>query len=793
MAEFELASKALNTYLEIVSRGKARVEKSGKAEIGLDNDSKVLWTAAAGMSMLCIHGRRKQAARAQEVVNITEKWLEKHHNDHDYLPVESAEDVPEDLRDRRREVDPRADGDSIAAAARAVGLSRLCWSRLTYNPLERPGLHEQAVRNLRTSLRLDSSSASKIETFFDLALALAEKREINAAIESAKSGLSLASGDSDQSSDEESTPDQDNSSFSMSPKRRLILLKSWHLLSLLLTAKQNYDAAINSCEAALEMYGGHSALFAEGRPSKLLISLSLCERRNIVELKNTQLALLEVTEGPEEAVNASGELLSLYAKLFQYHEPPAVQLSIENTISPPESVNSGRRSFRASIFGHSRKLGPSNRKSQLVMGNGGSSSTESQISPQDTRETPTIQITSDGVGDTAAKSHHHHLLRHESNKLHKRDSRKSMGSVPNDRISSSPRFSTAKTSNQPNYNLPSRSRPSTASSSNQWSANSDPYASDEVGVAVSHNGPSTNPGPPAGLDRESSAVTPLPPTSQKNNQNPSPHYPKPPAHEYPDTMRYDTRPPPVFPEPIFDPVDTKRHTLTLLIKIWLLMASLYRRASMPTDAAASLSEATTHVRTIETLVVQQNGSSNQTLVTPGWSGLKAVAELWADVLTEEAMQHVSKNQKVEAEEAYEKAVFWWPDHPAATVGLCNILLDSYAEVHPPITDENPARKLALMPLEQFSFDPKQKSTAGVKKKTDSTESLSLLAARDRAYGLLLALTKSGQGWDCSEAWMALARAYELSGQFEKAKEALWWVVELEEGRGVREWSVVGGW
>ena len=67
-----------------------------------------------------------------------------------------------------------------------------------------------------------------------------------------------------------------------------------------------------------------------------------------------------------------------------------------------------------------------------------------------------------------------------------------------------------------------------------------------------------------------------------------------------------------------------------------------------------------------------------------------------------------------------------------------------------------------------------------------------LAARDRAYGLLAGLTKLGSGWDNAEAWFALARAYEESGQVDKARDALWWCVELEDGRGVRRWGVVVG-
>ena len=67
------------------------------------------------------------------------------------------------------------------------------------------------------------------------------------------------------------------------------------------------------------------------------------------------------------------------------------------------------------------------------------------------------------------------------------------------------------------------------------------------------------------------------------------------------------------------------------------------------------------------------------------------------------------------------------------------------------------------------------------------ENLNRLAARDRAYGLLSNLTKLGTAWDDSEAWFALARASELSGQVEKSKEILWWCVELEDRRPIRSW------
>jgi cargo-transport protein YPP1 len=67
-------------------------------------------------------------------------------------------------------------------------------------------------------------------------------------------------------------------------------------------------------------------------------------------------------------------------------------------------------------------------------------------------------------------------------------------------------------------------------------------------------------------------------------------------------------------------------------------------------------------------------------------------------------------------------------------------------------------------------------------KASSLPLIDRLAARDRAYGLLAGLTKLGSAWNYSDAWFALARAHEESGQPDKAKEVL----------GVRQWSSVSG-
>jgi hypothetical protein len=74
---------------------------------------------------------------------------------------------------------------------------------------------------------------------------------------------------------------------------------------------------------------------------------------------------------------------------------------------------------------------------------------------------------------------------------------------------------------------------------------------------------------------------------------------------------------------------------------------------------------------------------------------------------------------------------------------------------------------------------------------DEPKLLNRIAARDRAYTLLSALTKRGTAWDNSEAWYALSRAHEASGDIEKLKEVLWWCIELEDRRPIRHWSNIG--
>lgn len=727
------------------------------------------------------------------VAHVIDNWLKKLHPTSSPKPVVSAEDVPEDLVDQQKSTKFPVPGKALALGYHALGISQSCWARLTYETASRSDLQAKAIANFETALDPEFGEEYNVDFLYSLAFVLAETRDLDGAIAATKKALSASSrgpntngiSATDFADDSiEGEPDTD-------PDRRGSLLRCWHLLALLLSARQNFSTAIASCEAGLEIYGGKAILYGGLKLLDELKGLEWSERKNIIEVKMTQLALAEVVDGPEEAVNASGELLGLYTKLFKSPEKP-----LERAVSPLLNTNgtSTPRSFRASV------LGIPSRKNIGRVDNMTSSSLPSSDAPDHAIEAPTISVTSDTASIPQHSNHHSHFLgRHESKKLRKRNSRKSMGSLQRSRATSPARTSTADGYRKRiSLGLPTRHRhnePKLADGQGDgFNHDNVSYASDEVGVAISHDMPSVSSSPAAVSDPPNplQSIPSATANMDKKNPNTYPVAPKP-------SLSQRQRPQPIIlhecaplAEPHFSPADQSRHALTLLSKIWLLIASLYRRASMPTDAQGALSEATTHVQSIETVISKREGSSAENFATPGYGGVKSCGELWADVLAEQAALYTSLGNVDQASASYETALGHFPDHAASTIGLCNILLDTYSAPPPPVTPAIPIEPPPSTPT-LASLPPlhSQQDKAFTNENSESPvtpDRLSRLAARDRAYGLLSALTKSGTGWDNSEAWFALARAYEEGGQVEKAKESLWWVVELEEGRGVRRWG-----
>lgn len=733
--------------------------------------------------MLCYYGLRKQVERAREIAVSLENWLDKIQSPSE--PVANADDNPPDLRSEPGHPGRPVPGEALATAYHSLGVCYAHWARLTFETSSRPEFHAKAIVSFRAALKSNFRDGQNANTHYALALTLAETRDIDAAIISVKQAISLCNVDSEGLAQYQ----QIASGGTLEDQDRKLSLKAWHLLSFLLAARQDFAMAMASCDAAEELYSDLGANQGQSLSSE---RLPLSERVSIIELKMSQLVLCQILDGSEEALNACGELLGTYKRLLAPVEAQTVQApaivtnSSKDTVSPPPTANGTVKNVRRSLLGRSKEALPRNGHHPNHVPITG------ETSPGIPRDTD-MAMTLDGALAERKYQPPHHLARQESKKLHKRRSRKSMVSEKGTRSGSPHKSPGANGSEDSTRAIPFRvanlKRSSLEASVDGSSVG---HAADGESVAVTHNassGEKQGRGRPHGLPQAVSH------SRHDKNQNAFHDCSNLPTSASPMPL------PPIalssypLPDPLYSPADLGRRSLTLLTRIWLLVAQLYRDTGMSVDAQGALSEAFGHAQSIEAAVAAIE-SSAQALSTPGWGNVKSVAEVWADVHAEQGALHLHLGNSKGASEEFEKALGWFPDHSAATVRLSNMLLDYYQKEESAALPTSPKKDseaepvLASLPPIGKSGSAKGESSNG--RHEASPKLLSRLAARDRAYGLLSMLTKSGRGWDDSEAWSALARVYEQSGQIDKAKEALWWVVELEDSRPLRDWSSIGG-
>ncbi|KAH0553017.1 hypothetical protein GP486_006787, partial [Trichoglossum hirsutum] len=854
LAEFNLAVKALDTYLELVTKAKARVEKSGESEAMLDDDETILRTVNEGIRMLCRFGGRSGVEKARQLGVFIESWLKEYNTESQTHP-----EVEGDLGATRAKEElglkSKVSPEGVATANRAIGISQSHWARLTFDASSRAEIQACAAKHLSRSLASEYGDASNLESLFALGLLLAESRDINGAIEVVKRAL-LPPTDAGTVASKNSGTLEDNSSSPGDGRfiRERSLIPFWHLLALLLSARQDFATAVKSCEAAFEQFLDPVNLFGRGDPNvafsndKWLVlddkssrkrargivdDIDNFEREGILQIKMTQLALVEVAEGPEIAVNASDELLGLYQRLFGDLRVPRPKVpAMDTTPSPPPKSSSGTiRSFGGGLFSRQRSV----RKNIFTEIDPYSTTTPDTLSttrPQTTAgQTPRIRVT-DEDGGTKGQGHQHtslHSAHHEKShteKLHKRH--KSLTSLRKKKIERPPSAGSPESKSKIGDIIKRQSikgrkenqQPQTLESeqfqsqSNTQEAESTISPSpSQVGLAVSPDIPSATPS----ITTELSSHQPIP---RESSQSELPEATHSPPHLNQDAH---SSIPKSLPQryPILRRDDQRRRSVRMLIKVWLLIAGLYRRAAMYEDAKESVDEAAKLIDQLDS-EMSKDVSNGRAFGELGWEGGKTAEELRGDVWAEASPRYLSQAQSshYEALSHFEQAVSYFPDHPLATVGLANILLDiSSQAIQPPpyMPSLTPPSSTPIMsptaatptqdPSSAQNSIRSAKPPLGIPNNLPDTPNpsnaetnrqhslkpqaeLDLLAARDRAYGLLSSLTKLGSGWDFSEAWMALARAYEDRGQIERAGEALWWCVELEEGRPVRAWSVV---
>ncbi|CAI7661524.1 unnamed protein product [Penicillium glandicola] len=756
LADFDLAVKALDSYIEIVTAAKERAEKS--AEYGeLEKDEVLLQTLSEGVTLLSCLGSSEEAEKARDLTEMIREYIDKHNTP---LTNGQANGNSANL--------PSIPPSVLASSYRAIGVGLACWASWTPVNESRDEIRADAIEYLEKSLAPELGHSSSYSSLYTLGLVLAENRDLDTAIDYVKSALTPSSSSTAVSDD-------------LSKDRDLVSL--WHLLALLLSAKQEFEIAGRSCEAAFEQFPRE--LFSKGHRERrsprqspnqrpIISRLQGREKERIVQTRITQLAFIELLEGPEAAVNHSTQLLSLFGNLFQDLNLEAGETKAKtDNLVPPKSSAGTVKSFRGSIFGRNRTSQLPDRSASQTNGSDAIIPPTPAIPNGHMTDAPSIQVTDE---DPYSRQERPPTIgRADSKKLKKR----------------SPSFHRNERPRVEEPPLP----------------NGGETSAEMVGIAFSGN---TS---PESAINPTKGKQPLPLMAHNMNYKqqapPAGHEEQPPKQDIrlPLGHRFDS---PTSAVTKFSLVQSQKHALALLVKIWLVIAGLYRRASLFDDAREACEEASKQAARVEALVASHE-SSARSFSKRGWGASKSSEELWADVYAEQGLLSQARSNPHQAIRHFEDALLRYQDHPTATIGLANLLLDIWDQSLAP-EPSNADVDLNVSRLSLLSETPKPNSAKAIStddlKVSSETENASpeeaplsaqdvepkqlhRLAARDRAYGLLSALTKLGSSWDNSEAWYALSRAYEAGEQVEKLKEVLWWCIELEDRRPIRHWSNIG--
>ena len=612
LAEFDIAFKSFDSYLEIVKKGKARVDKTGHLEPSLDDDATVLETISQCIIALCQHGQRTAAEKARDLGGELEDWLAK-------LPqIKSSGDGTPGLTEIDEDPPlshPPVPPHIIALAWQAIGLAHAHWSRVTYEAASRTEIQAKALRCLRRSLASEFGRSKDIRSFFALGLLLAERRELTAAIEVVKTALST----------KKAVDEHYNLYYGPFWQERS-LISMWHLLALLLSARQDYVMAARACEGAFEQFKDPSILFGKAdqsfrsehlkeaeektAPSEarhgLVDDMDDAEKESILEVKMTQLALVELLEGPDVAVNASFELLTLFTRLFGNVTANPV-INTPKAIEPPKTSGT-LRSIKGSIFGSRDRSRPPTRQVHTSLGDRSTLGVPRPTTSQTARSSaPTIQISGENSSVTeiarprtsAGSVRRERSASGRSGSLKKRDRSKSrqrassVGTVPHQPtvLDGEAYFTPGTDGDQMDFFTYSSKRQTTS----RASSFAKPRKLSHLNSYMSNASKST--------DFSELSVDS---TYASTSLLPLIHFPK-------------------------DKERTQR--VVILIRVWLMIAGFYRRAAMYEDSKGAVTEAQRLIQSLEA-DAGRDPTGSGSLRAAGWAEKKSVEDLWGDLWAE---------------------------------------------------------------------------------------------------------------------------------------------------------------
>ncbi|KAI9672181.1 MAG: hypothetical protein M1831_001995 [Alyxoria varia] len=841
LSEFELAFKTFDSYVEIMERGKTRKQKSGSAGLIMDDDDTYMLVAAEAIRVACRYGPRAFGQKAFGIGEMMQSWLETNSQEPPLSPTS-----PTSVTTTPRTANPTFSDVSratLVVAYRAIGISQANWSHTTFDPAVRTKCQEMAADNLSRSLRTSINDVDSTETFFALGLVFSEMRRIPEAVAHIERAVkSPAEGAALRSPDGVSLKELDFSREATSGhglESKKIPLR--HLLALLYSiGAMDDEKSLHSAEEALYPLSTHSlqrstslgslrlnATGGESRTDSAVHKIDPYDKKNLIQLKMTEIVLTSISYGSERAVKECSELLALYKRLYGSVET----LKVENLAVPVQSPPKSSRGTIRSVFSrdksskrslHRSTFGSVKSRPETVTANQSRPTTAATVPP------PQIRVTN---GNQAADGTEP-ILDHDAVNGSPRSKR--------DSIRTSPRKGQRQGSVLQKKRRDGRPYSSAGDSTNAAGTNSSAPPVLNIDTSVD-------------LQKQSSAVQPntdetifdeVPHNMAHNRADPPAGHTDQPPHQ---DKRMPALPPALSstdsatsPAPIFLELQHQRHKITVLVSVWLFVARHYTAVSHFEDSVDATKEAFALVQELEGEIANVEDPSVARMQEEGWGGGSSVERLWADVWTEQGMLQQQQSQPHDALDSFEKALSHSPQHVPATLQLSKILLEVYAQTIPAERPDPEMSVFSQLPDSGRSLQDRADGVNGVytshvhdrpnqtrenaekkenSKGKDDPMTLHRLTARDRAFALLESLVKRGDGWDNAEAWLLMGRAYEESGIIEAvnigvsedieemevrgngpldlhkeirdARGAYERAVQLADTAGVREWSVVG--
>jgi len=601
LAEFDLAFKAFDTYTELISRGKARAEKSGEVDADLDDDDTALRLAAEAIRVACRYGADQGTEKALQISETLTTWLSKVSSN--ALINSNGDEAHNNSEHVDTYPNTQLSPETAAIAFRAIAIAQAQYSHYNYSPQIRREMQLSATQNFTRALEQGVPDAQCTETLYGFALLMAERRDIPSAIKLAKRALanpeetqSLAAPDGVLSEDEEADLDDEDVSFTRQRK----LLPVFHLLALLLCAREDFQLASATCQAAFDQFGEamtilltqgaqpqsrrQSAIGRRRRPkpastATLAHMMDSYEKQAMLEIKMTQLSLTEVLEGPEAAVNATSGLFALYAALFGNINAEVSHLKPSKSayILPPQTQKHGGSTVR-NIMSRSKAT-------KLASEKEGGYTT----SLPNTSAVFATRSGSNAHADSSARKVSHEKPKFSSEKTPSRNSslRQKVGSLRGRRDGAQRSVEI----------IPEKEAVDFAPVNQDVVA---PGTSQAISNGTAQNGEPLSAGPDEQFFSEDMGL-PVPPPSATASATPQ-----------------------------FVSSQARRLKMSILIQVWLFVATLYISAGVYDDANDAVEEANKLSQALE-LDVTSDGCTVKNFQNRGWASGLSVEELWANV------------------------------------------------------------------------------------------------------------------------------------------------------------------